>query len=76
MTNETVYQAYFETDKYSVFIEYEPGPEGAIFIVSVSIEPRPVSLFQIRGAKPRRGLVLDEQEEHAEAMLPYTRLEK
>ena len=71
-----VYQAYFETDKYSFFVEYEPGPEGTIFIVSVSIEPRAVSAFQDRHSKRRRGIVLDDQEQHAEAMLPMTRLEQ
>jgi hypothetical protein len=59
MTNETVYQAIFETEKHSVSIVYEHGPEGTIFIVSCDITERPTSPFQIRAAellrdKPRQ----------------------
>jgi len=68
----TLYQAIYETETGRVYIEYEPGPNGAIFILSVSTEPRPVTLFQDRRNKRRRGIVLNEQEQHSEATQPYT----
>lgn len=75
MTNETVFQAVFETEKHTVFVAYSPGPDGVIFIEDVTIEPRPVTLFQERRAKIRRGLVLSDEEQHSEAMQPTTRRE-
>lgn len=76
MSTETIYQAYIETEKYSVYMEYSPLPDGLIEIVSVSIEARPVSPFEQRRAKHRRGLVLNAEEEQAEAMQPTARLEQ
>lgn len=73
--NSVVYQAIFETPEAVIFIAYEPAEHGAIFIQSVSIEPRPKSLFEQRRPKPRRGLVLNEQELEAEALFPYSRTE-
>ena len=65
MTTETLFQAIFETPTHRVFIEYLPGPEGAIFIENVTIEARPVSQFEQRQSerrKPRRRIVLEEDE--------------
>jgi len=73
----TVYLAIFKAEKMTFAIEYRPLYDecaGAIEILSIDIQARPVSQFEKR--KPRRGLVLDEDEQHAEAMQPYTRLEQ
>jgi hypothetical protein len=51
---ETIYQAYIETDTYSLYMEYLPRPDGLIEIVSVTIQPRAVSLFQQRRPKRRQ----------------------
>jgi len=76
--NNVEYQAIFETETHIVYVQYEPSQNGEIFITDVHIQPRPVTLFEFsrRREKQRRGLVLDEQEEHAEAVLPATRLEQ
>jgi hypothetical protein len=48
--NETIYQAIYKTEKYTVVIVYVPlaGGGGAIEIVSVDLQPRPVSQFEER----------------------------
>ena len=73
---DIIFQAYFENENFIIWIGYEPGPDGAIFVIDVSIEPRQVSPFEQRQVKRRRGLVLDEQEQHTEAMQPTTRREQ
>jgi hypothetical protein len=76
--NEVVYQAIFQGPGYTVSVQYEPGPDGLIFITDVTVTERAVTHFeqhQGERRKSRRGLLLTEQEEHTEAMLPYARLE-
>lgn len=86
----TVYLAIFQDEKKTVVIEFQPlldSPEFERFfegieIASVDIQHRPRSPWEQRDQERReyrrrkRGLVLDEQEQHAEAMLPYTLVEK
>jgi len=71
------YVAIFKDKNKTVVIEYRPLYDiqaGAIEILSIDIQARPVSPFEQR--KHRRGLVLDDEEQHAETMQPYTRLEQ
>lgn len=71
----TVFIAIFMTEKYTLELEYIPLEGGAVEIVSAHIQPRAVTLFEQRHPGRRRGIVLDETEQHAEAMLPTARLE-
>lgn len=73
--NDTIYLAIHKDADKTVVIEYTPLADGAIEIVSVSISPRPRSLFEARRPKPRRGLTLNNQDEAVEATAPYLRAE-
>ena len=75
----TIYLAIYQDSEKTITIEYTPLGEGCIEIVSVEIAARPRSHFeQSRQGKvyPRRGLVLNDEEQHAESLLPVTRLEQ
>ena len=54
MAESVVYQAIFETDTHVVSVSYEPGPEGAIFITSVTLTERPKSQWQEREQNRRK----------------------
>jgi hypothetical protein len=74
----TIYLAIYQDNEKSITIEYVPLGEGCIEIISVDVQPRHRSRFEQRqkGKVYRRGLVLDEQEEDEESLLPVTRLEQ
>ena len=76
----TTYLAIFEQANGDKFvIEYRPMYEeiaGGIEILSVDYIPRPRSPFELRQRSRRRGIELTDQEQHAEAMRPTTRLEQ
>jgi hypothetical protein len=87
MAETVVYLAIFETASHSFCIEYLPLFDGLIEIVSAHVTEKPGTPFQIREldrrkqqAKgkvyQRRGLVLNEAEEHAESLQNVTRLEQ
>lgn len=73
----TRYLAIFETVRGDKFvIEYNPLEGGGIEVLGVDYIPRPRSPWEERVNRRRRGIVLTVDEEHAEAMLPTTRLEQ
>lgn len=69
----TLYQAIFETPDCTIFIDYEPAADGAIWVNNVTIQPR-AKLVRYTG-KARRGIVLSDNDEAAEQMQPYHRRE-
>lgn len=83
----TRYLAIFKDDKKTIVIEFTPlldGPEFEPFftgieIESIDIQQLPHTWAEQRAAyirtPTRRGIVLDEAEEHAEAIQPTARLE-
>lgn len=48
MSENVVYQAIFENEKYRVTIEYKPLPEGLIEIVDIHIQQKDVTQWQER----------------------------
>ena len=83
------YVAIWQDDEKTVVIEYRPCYErelikiGAVEILSVDIQYRPRSPFQERmedrqkhGGLKKRGIILSEDEEHAEATQPTTYAEQ
>lgn len=71
---------YKDAEK-TVVIEYQPNADGLIDVLSIDIQPRPHSQFELREQdrrkhprKPRQ-LQFDAEAEQAEAMCPYVRLE-
>lgn len=72
MATETIFIALFKNENSTLQVEYVPLENGAIEIVSFAIVDRPKSRFEQRKAKRRIGLVLDEQEQYAEAIRPYS----
>lgn len=48
MAEPVVFTAIFETEKFVLYVHYEPGPDGAIFIVAAEIVEKPVTPFEER----------------------------
>jgi hypothetical protein len=77
MTPDTIYQAIFQTGNLTVSIQYEPLENGLIFILQVDITERAgVTAFEDRRHKRRHGIVLSDDEQHTESLLPVTRREQ
>jgi len=54
MAENVVYTAIFETEKFVLYVHYEPGPDGAIFIVAAEIVQKPVTAFEERQQSRRQ----------------------
>ena len=54
MPETVIYTAIFETEKYILYLSYEPGPDGAIFIVAAEIVEKPVTPWQARERTRRK----------------------
>ena len=82
--NETIYLAILKERDRTVIVEYRPLADGYIDILSIDILARPRSEWERRQENrrhSRQGLsavtqVLNEDEQRAEAMQPYTWVEK
>ena len=54
MAESVVFTAIFESENFTLYLEYEPAENGAIFIVSANVERRPVSQWQERETDRRK----------------------
>lgn len=71
----TIYLAMHEDSENKYLIEYQPAQDGAVVVVSVSIQKKLSPPIEQVQHKRRKGIVLTEDDQINSDMLPYTRRE-
>jgi len=66
----------YKSEKGTVEIEYKRHADGFLEVTDIHFEPRPLTPWELRQERARRGLELTDEEEQAETLQPYTRREK
>ena len=71
----TVYLAIHEDGENKYIIEYQPAQDGAVVVVSVSVQKKLITPIEQVDRKRSRGIVLTENDQINSDMMPYTRRE-
>lgn len=71
----TIYLAMHEDGENKYLIEYQPAQDGAVVVVSVSIQKKLIPPIEQVERKRRKGIVLTEYDQINSDMMPYTRRE-
>lgn len=67
----TVYLAIHEDGENKYLIEYQPAQDGAVVVVSVSVQKKLIPPIEQVERKRRRGIVLTEDDQINSDMMPY-----